>query len=103
LQTEPEDLRLSHADGRHVLIDRGCADADVARQVRYNRFKPGHPSGFIEAFANLYADIADHLRRHQAQQAGSDSFVYGARESEEGLRFLEAISRSSRARQWENI
>ena len=107
LQTEPENLRLSHADGRHVLLDRGCADADVARQVRYNRFKPGHPSGFIEAFANLYADIADHLRRHQAHAAGSNGFangfVYGARESEEGLRFLEAISRSSRAREWEII
>ncbi|WP_291995044.1 Gfo/Idh/MocA family oxidoreductase [Candidatus Accumulibacter sp. ACC003] len=101
LQMEPEDLRLNRADGSHIVLDRGSGDADVAQQPRYNRFKAGHPSGFIEAFANLYADIADHLRHYRARQPTPSEFVFGARESEQGLRFLEAISRSARTRQWE--
>ena len=102
-QMQPEDLQLNQADGRRVLIDRGSDEADVARQLRYNRFKAGHPSGFIEAFANLYADIAACLRQVKSGGAASSAFVYGARESEEGLRFLEAISRSAHTRKWEAV
>lgn len=102
-QMQPEELLLNQADGRRILLDRGAGDADVARQLRYNRFKSGHPSGFIEAFANLYADIADHLRRHQARQPLPNDFVYGASESEEGLRFLEAIARSAASKTWQAV
>ncbi len=102
-QMQPEDLQLNQADGRRVLIDRGSDEADVARQLRYNRFKAGHPSGFIEAFANLYTDIAACLRRFKSGEPTSSAFVYGARESEEGLRFLEAISRSAQTRKWEAV
>lgn len=102
-QMQPEDLQLNQADGRRVLIDRGSNDADVARQMRYNRFKAGHPSGFIEAFANLYADIGGRLRQFKSGEDTPSAFVYGARESEEGLRFLEAISRSAQTRKWETV
>ena len=28
---------------------------------KYNRYKVGHPTGFVEAFANMYNDYADQL------------------------------------------
>lgn len=102
-QMHPEDLRLSRADGSHMLLDRGSGDTAVAQQARYNRFKPGHPSGFIEAFANLYADIAGHLRHHRSGKSAPDDFVYGARQSEDGLRFLELIARSASHRSWQSV
>ncbi len=102
-QMQPEDLLFNQADGRRMQIDRGAGDADLARQLRYNRFKAGHPSGFIEAFANLYADIAGQLRRYQSGDAAHSDFVYGVEESEEGLRFLEAIARSAQTRTWETV
>ena len=102
-QLEPEDLRISGADGSHSCLDRGSGGADVARQWRYNRFKAGHPSGFIEAFANLYADIAEQLRARIAGESLKNEFVYGVEESEEGLRFLEALSRSSATRTWQQV
>jgi hypothetical protein len=37
----------------------------LASELRYNRFKSGHPAGFVEAFANLYYDIADKLKDYQ--------------------------------------
>lgn len=100
-QIEPENLLVCDADGRRRLLDRGSGDATVARDIRYNRFKAGHPSGFIEAFANLYADIADSLRHYLSGSTKRNPHVYGADESEEGLRILEAIARSSTTRQWQ--
>ena len=96
-------LQFSSVDGGHLMMDRGSGEADLTREPRYNRFKSGHPSGFIEAFANLYTDIADHLHRHKAGQSPADPFVYGARESEQGLRLLEAIARSAGSRTWQKV
>ena len=53
LQCEPERLRLARGDGSIRLLDPGSPGLLEASKPRYQRFKPGHPSGFIEAFANL--------------------------------------------------
>ena len=103
LQTDPEDLLLCDANGSRRILDRGACGVPVARQLRYNRFKAGHPSGFIEAFANLYADIADSLNSHLAGQTAQNDLVYGASQSEEGLRLLEAIARSVATKTWQNL
>ena len=102
-QMQPEDLLFNQADGSRMLMDRGSGQVGLAAQLRYNRFKSGHPSGFIEAFANLYADIADQLHQHRSGDMARNDFVYGVQESEEGLRFLEALSRSAQTRQWEAV
>ncbi|WP_186405899.1 Gfo/Idh/MocA family protein [Candidatus Accumulibacter aalborgensis] len=102
LQMQPEDLWLSRADGSRIILDRGSGDANLARQPRYNRFKPGHPSGFIEAFANLYTDIAGHLRHFRSGEPVPNDFVYSARESEDGLLFLEAVARSADTMAWQS-
>lgn len=102
-QMAPEELRISHSNGRVVLFDRGCEEAELAREPRYNRFKSGHPSGFIEAFANLYADIAEQLRAYKNAEPAPTGFVFGASHAEEGLRFVEAISRSAETRKWQAV
>jgi predicted dehydrogenase len=58
VQMEPELLKLRNTTGVESAIHRGTAACMVASQPRYNRFKAGHPDGFIEAFANTYNDIA---------------------------------------------
>lgn len=102
VQMEPEVLKMSFTDGQQRSIDRG-GDTLIARQPRYNRFKAGHPSGFIEAFANLYTDIADHIECHTRGQPAPNGFVQGAAQSEECLRFLEAIQHSARTRAWQAV
>ncbi|CAK8711703.1 Glucose--fructose oxidoreductase [Candidatus Electronema halotolerans] len=99
-QMEPEDLRWSDDDGHHFMIDRGSGEAETARQLRYNRFKAGHPSGFIEAFANLYADIAEALRTYKKTGAITNDFVYSAAHAQDGLYFLETVSRSAEQKCW---
>lgn len=100
LQTSPEQLQLGLADGRRMLLDLGSSALLMAAQPRYNRFKAGHPSGFIEAFANLYCDIADQLRAHCAQTGETSPYVFGARHAEEGLALLEAIDSAARQHAW---
>lgn len=101
-QANPEELSISHVDGRREILDR-AGSVTLAHLQRYNRFKSGHPAGFIEAFANLYTDFADALiefRRHGAWQLEAD---YGAEIAHEGLLLLEAMERSCRSRAWEDV
>lgn len=57
VQTDPETLQMSDKTGLRYSISRGNHQCIVANDKRYSRFKGGHPSGFIEAFANTYEDI----------------------------------------------
>ncbi|MDA8129105.1 MAG: Gfo/Idh/MocA family oxidoreductase [Betaproteobacteria bacterium] len=102
-QMEPENLNWADNDGRHCVLDRASGEAKTAQQLRYNRFKAGHPSGFIEAFANLYADIAGELRSFREGGNVRSEFVFGASQSREGLHFLEKISESARQMEWLNL
>lgn len=98
LQTEPEILRLYYKDGRIEILDRG-GDMPVAAQSRYNRFKSGHPAGYVEAFANLYQDIHHCLlayRQHGRWQSGE---VFGADFASSGLAFLQAMADAARTGQ----
>lgn len=99
-QMNPEILIFSESNGRCLLIDRSSIDADVAHSPRYNRFKAGHPSGFIEAFSNLYFDIYNELLGFKRGVGFSSGFVFGADHSLEGLRFIEAVHKSSIDRCW---
>jgi predicted dehydrogenase len=98
MQSEPETLELSCADGRRELFDRSLAPPEPS-----GRFKPGHPAGFIEAFANLYADMANALRRRQRGEPWRSAFVPGADIALEGLHFLEAMTDAAETRAWRRV
>src|SRR5690606_10713873 len=101
-QANPEELLISHKDGRREILDRAGSVA-LAALPRYNRFKSGHPAGFIEAFANLYADLADALLEFRRTGEWGAEADYGAEIALEGLRMLEAMERSCRTRRWEDV
>ena len=94
-QMKPEDLKWADNEGRQYSIDRGSCEAKTAQETRYNRFKAGHPSGFIEAFANLYADIAEDVREFKAGKKPINPFVYSAEKALEGLSMMESINNAA--------
>ncbi len=106
VQASPELLTLDHINGRKEILERG-ADNLVAEELRYNRFKAGHPSGFIEAFANIYTDFADALLVHKnnkdSGKVNQTSSDYDLNISVEGLRLLETMVKSSTSKKWEKI
>jgi predicted dehydrogenase len=101
-QLSPEELLLSHQDGRREILDR-AGDLAEDTPARYNRFKPGHPAGFIEAFANLYRDLADSLRHYQRHGTWLPGEVFSAELALEGMRFLETMVQSAHSKSWQTV
>lgn len=102
-QMDPENIYLYDNKGKPMIIDRGSVNANISAQARYNRFKVGHPAGFIEAFANLYNDIADSIISYKRGSNHKSGYVMGIDESIEGLSMLKAIAKSAKSRSWEKI
>jgi predicted dehydrogenase len=102
-QMNPEVLALADNRGRLVQLERSSTDVTLADAARYNRFKAGHPAGFIEAFANHYADLADSVAGHVSGEAVASPFVFGVATALEGLCLLEAMARSSASRSWQPV
>ena len=104
IQESPEHLHVSDRTGGRFVLDRTSNSVRIANLSRYQRFKAGHPAGFIEAFANYYFDLALDLRRRRGDVSRTRSeYSFGVEESIEGLRMLEAIARSSANNCWEDI
>ncbi len=102
IQMNPEELYLSFNNGKREIIDRGGI-TDIAQEIRYNRFKAGHPAGFIEAFANCYFDIANSLQNYLERNSIDNSFIYGIDSSLEGLKLLQIAKISSQKATWINF
>ncbi|MEO5338922.1 MAG: Gfo/Idh/MocA family oxidoreductase [Magnetococcus sp. MYC-9] len=101
-QMEPESLQFATIDGLRTTLDRG-GNVTVAKALRYNRFKAGHPSGFVEAFANLYVDIAEALTEFRHSGHHTNPYVYGLDHSERGLRLFASARASDRERSWQPL
>jgi predicted dehydrogenase len=101
VQENPEVLNYFSNSGESQNIHRANNNISIANQGRYQRFKPGHPSGFIEAFANHYYDIADSLLFYKTkQQLQKSDYVFSIDEAIKGIKVMEAISKSSREKKW---
>ena len=60
VQEFPNSLTFADKYGDIRVLKFG-QNLPIINEARYERFKPGHPSGFTEAFANLYWDAATYL------------------------------------------
>ena len=90
-QEEPNVLVHAPIDGARRTLTRNSPGLSAAAR-RACRLPPGHPEGFIEAFANLYLGVAADLRLREAQgraatreEADYPRIEDGAR----GVRFIE--------------
>jgi len=100
VQEEPERLHISGKNSTRVTYDRGnCTYPDEIRE----RFKPGHPGGFVEAFGNLYSDIADALEEYRVKGYYNSPYVYGWDHANEGLKLLHAASISNQTKNWTSL
>ena len=102
-QEAPDALTLTPLDGPEETWCRGQAyvAARSPAAARATRLPPGHPEGFIEAFANVYANACDTIRaRLRGEQPDPLALDYPT--VEDGLRgmlFIEAVVRSARSRE----
>ncbi len=100
-QEEPNVLIHASVDGPRRTLTRNSPGLSEAAR-RACRLPPGHPEGFIEAFANLYQGVAADLRMRDAhgraataQEAEYPRIEDGVR----GVRFIEKTVASSASHQ----
>ncbi len=95
-QEDPNYLWFTPLGKEKRLVTRGGAGAGAAA-ARVTRVPPGHPEGYLEGFANIYAEAA---RAIHAAETGSplpsDVVFPGLDEGLEGVAFVDACVRSSR-------
>ncbi len=101
-QLNPDELELNFHDGVRQILDR-ASTCELAGLFRYNRMKPGHPTGFVEAFANLYSDIADNLIAYKNNMPASSPFVFGLTHAKHGLALFAAAKTSNESGLWQNV
>jgi len=102
-QMVPEEIIFNDIYGKRQIIDRASSCVELSDQQRYNRFKSGHPAGFIEAFANHYFDIAEALLEFRKTGRYESPWVFTAQLAKEGLDMLEAMSQSAKNHCWQKI
>ncbi|NNC37243.1 MAG: Gfo/Idh/MocA family oxidoreductase [Hyphomonadaceae bacterium] len=86
-QETPNELKRTYLDRPTEIITsaQGYLSEDV--QSMY-RTPPGHPEGYIEAFANIYVEFARRIRGEGKLSAGVDNAV-------RGMAFIEALIESA--------
>jgi predicted dehydrogenase len=103
-QMNPNDLTVRWPDKPYQVYRTATAfGAEGKRNLKYSRLPSGHPEGFIEGFANIYSAFASDVRavkENSTPEADYPTIEEGVR----GMRFLEAIVRSSAANgEWTRI
>jgi len=94
-QEEPNRLWFTPFGEPKRLITRNGAGAGPAA-ARMSRIPSGHPEGYLEGFANIYAEAARAIRARQAGEALPPEVVYPTVEDGvAGLKFIDACVRSS--------
>jgi len=94
-QQEPNTLVHKPAGAPWELLRTGHGYmSEAARAV--TRTPPGHPEGYLEAFANLYRGFIADVRRLAAGEPALRDYP-GVEEGLRGLRFIERVVESSRA------
>ncbi|SHF48266.1 Predicted dehydrogenase [Fodinibius roseus] len=100
-QEDPNYLHVKYPDGPEEIYKRGNPYLSKAAEAG-NRIPPGHPEGFIEAFANIYSNVADVIgarlggREPEALSLDFPTVQDGAR----GVHFIHKAIESGKNRSW---
>lgn len=96
-QEQPNQLRYTPLGQPSQVLERGGAGFGEAG-ARLNRIPGGHPEGYLEAFASLYAEVAQQLRAARRGGRKTDKACHFPTIADglRGVQFIEAVQRSSR-------
>ena len=91
-QEAPNELVFSPLFGKPETIKRGRDDLG-AGAVSRTRTPPGHPEGYIEAFANLYSGFAEAIRARKdgREVSASGQNVPTSYDGLKGVAFVDAV------------
>ncbi len=95
-QEDPNSLTLATLDGPTQTLTRGTVASPSATAA--TRLPPGHPEGFIEAFANIYRGAADAILAKESGSTAPTATTYpSVEDGVSGIAFIDACIRSRAA------
>ena len=95
-QEDPNYLWVTPIGAPRYRLTRAGAGAGP-EAARVSREPPGHPEGYLEAFANIYAEIARAVTaRRDGTELSAEVTFPGIAEGLQGVAFVDACVRSSR-------
>jgi predicted dehydrogenase len=96
-QENPNELSFTPLGEPRRILRRGSAGTGRAA-AHATRIPSGHPEGYLEAFAQLYSDIAEQITAKQENRAPDPNslLVPGVTDGIDGVRFINAAIESSR-------
>ena len=89
IQETPDFLKFSNENGVTSIINLSNNQLLSANKLIYNRFKAGHPTGFIEALANYYISIYSKLI-----ELNDDNYLLSIKEVQQGMKLMHSIQQS---------
>lgn len=97
-QEEPDLLRYARLGQPPQILRRGGPGLSAAA-LAATRIPAGHPEGYLEGFAQIYADAAELVAAHKQGRPANAlaGQLASIREGVEGVRFVEAAVRSAAA------
>ena len=108
-QEHPNQLSFTAIGEPERVLTRGNSYLSASAQ-RAQRIPPGHPEAFLEAFANLYREIARDVRTRSSGAGGAASPVDPAPDyptvydGARGVRFIEqAVASGASTRKWTEL
>ncbi len=98
-QNEPNTMLVKWLD-QPMQVYRAANGYLCAAAKAAGRTPPAHPEGYLEAFANVYKNFANHIRaRLDGRKLAKDDFALDYPKIEDGIRgmaFIEAVVKSSK-------
>ena len=97
-QEEPDMLRFTRLGEPPQILRRGGPGLSAAAEAA-TRIPAGHPEGYLEGFAQIYADAADLILAHKTGKQAPETTLAlpGIVAGVEGMQFIEAAVRSAAA------
>ena len=95
-QEHPNQLRVAREGQPPQILSRGGSNLGPAAALA-TRIPAGHPEGYLEAFANLYHDLAEQIRARRAKRAPDPGalLVPTVDDGARGVKFIAAAVESS--------
>lgn len=94
-QMEPNTLLYKKADGHTQIIRTGVGQLSDEAKL-HTRLPPGHPEGYLEAFANLYRNFAAVLQAKENGLKIDERLDFPTiQDGIRGMKFIEAVVKSS--------
>ncbi len=101
-QQDPNTLLLKMLNQPAQILREGTNYAYLSDEARWNlRLPGGHPEGFLEAFANLYRNVAYDINSHKQGVKPDPAFIHypTIKDGVSGMRFIEKAIESAHSDQ----